>query len=997
MSERKQIDTREEEHRPNLPPGIKLNLERRLILSTEMEAVGLSSYKVYLKRKLIDQYDEDAIMRDYIDRGYPSLAEVVRVLITYTRKSMLREVCCWNEEDNKYIEFVAGTSAEFSNIDSVKSKIIQDQDQRNTLLKNELEKHGISYSSVEQLHTALRFSATYAMKTFIESGIGHVEKLASVMALYFRYEEADNALCTSNIKLPFINVDALIQKQPDDIKEILRMKNKNCDKRIISWILGSDSTPIKELVIKLKAERPSRQHLVDAHAAAWCIDISAISLYHRLVKDLEKFVRDNHGDLNTIMSLFVLDEEMDKSGLPHRTDFIRKKTQHEEKFHEFRCDKKEEVHSFIKQLKEERDSRYAVFLKDFTGILIQQQGIQVRSVSEKMKRDIKATDFVRFGTGLLTEAIQSTLKSIRGQILQKTIHEATPSVSCSNLIDRTNYDSRCDEFIEGRSPMTAENLVVLWQVEKSLRCKEIEGILKKDSTIIGNLKPCEISILYEAFIKGDSRATIVEIIHEARTDQLRRELRNNYIYCQDIVDLPDFKNYLEGSTHYSATDIVSSFLTKKKIRLQKLRLDEMPSAVNPATIRSDGFSKDWKSYINRGEGSIRWIVDAISFISYREQCATSFDELGLPEPSYSNVCEWRDIHSYSVKALLYDVLYSPLKSADSISLTHKTSEENSLVQLIAAYAEPTYIESIKLGLKNVNFRIVALLTSEWKSVNQAVAALRLDRKNRIKEIDGLFPNEETPDYHWSLNFCGTEQDKEDAISKQKGARADFINGIISLEDAIRILPNEKRKKMLKDALVQGSLHEELMVTNTECKAFVNAIELPDIHQSLYILVIALKNERSKRCSLLNDAFNSKGVIDLGIGICSYYGAISDREQYYFVELYDNNSDFPSELNIRSVRFGYVDLGKGLPEDVVNLAIMYYRTKALTKLLDNYLKTWSPREIKVWIHDSKSCKDFVAKKNTAFPTENELVAFTSSLPPYDDINKVYSESDSGGHY
>lgn len=582
MSEQKESDAQEKGHRLVLTPGTKPNLtlqkERRLILNTEMEAVGLSSYELYLNRELIDIHEENIIMTSYLAGGSPNLVEVVRVLVTFTRKSMLKEVGCWNEEFIKYMAFAADTSAEFTNLNCIKSKIIQDKDRSNTSLTTKLGNDGFSNSSIEQSHTALKVRAAHALNQFIENGIGHVEKLASEIALASRYVEVNKIFYNSDVKLPFIHMDALFREGADDNTEVFKMKNENCDKRIISWLLGSDSTPIKELVYKLKAERTSRQNLVDAYVSAWRINFKSMPLYHSLVKDLEKFVLDNYGDIRTIIPLFVLDDEMEKSGLPSRKELIQRAPQQNEKFNNFRCVRREDVFSFIKQLEEERATRYAFFLKNLTDILVQPQGIQGPSLSITMKRNIGATNYVRLGTGLLSDAIQGE------GILQKAINEATPSLSSSNLTDRRRYDSWCNGFIKSGNPMPAEDLAALWQVEESLRCKEIEDILfQKDNTTIGNLKSWKLPRHCKSVIKGTSNAyqlrkeltknnikksydkEIEDIIFQkdntsignlkswesviqgtSNAYQLKKELTENHTNKNyDIVNLPDFKNLLE--------------------------------------------------------------------------------------------------------------------------------------------------------------------------------------------------------------------------------------------------------------------------------------------------------------------------------------------------------------------------------------------------------------------------------------------------------------------
>jgi len=216
------------------------------------------------------------------------------------------------------------------------------------------------------------------------------------------------------------------------------------------------------------------------------------------------------------------------------------------------------------------------------------------------------------------------------------------------------------------------------------------------------------------------------------------------------------------------------------------------------------------------------------------------------------------------------------------------------------------------------------------------------------------------------------------------------------EEAVQQLMREKRTRMLKKALDEDSLAEDslvlprLMTNDKACEAFDNTPNLDNAIEPLSALVKSLQNKRLERCHLLDDEFNNASVVDLGIDISSRYGAEIDSDPCNDLEdcldgyVFD---DFPSDFEVGSARFDYVDMGEGSPEHVVHMTMKFQRTKQITEVLEVQLYLCFIGDRERWMHNSELCREYVTKIDTRLLTSDVMHLFLSKLSL--DVKQVHT--------
>jgi hypothetical protein len=251
------------------------------------------------------------------------------------------------------------------------------------------------------------------------------------------------------------------------------------------------------------------------------------------------------------------------------------------------------------------------------------------------------------------------------------------------------------------------------------------------------------------------------------------------------------------------------------------------------------------------------------------------------------------------------------------------------------YVEPPFSEAVyEVGRTDEcisDQRLVQLLVSHpdcpWKSGREAADAIRVERTSRMNQFDELFPEHDNVSSPLFLAMRATE-DREDAIWNGCGLRADFINGKISLDEAMRDVTRVARENMLENALKGASLHVKLRTHDERCKDVLGSPELAgSTESSLTALIRSLQQERSDRLDLLQAAFEQHGEHDVGIGVGTDVDVLDDDYDDigpYYSGGYDSIFLCSSQVGI--TRFEYIDLGQGTPEMVVRASLRCQRSE-----------------------------------------------------------------------
>ena len=180
--------------------------------------------------------------------------------------------------------------------------------------------------------------------------------------------------------------------------------------------------------------------------------------------------------------------------------------------------------------------------------------------------------------------------------------------------------------------------------------------------------------------------------------------------------------------------------------------------------------------------------------------------------------------------------------------------------------------------------------------------------------------------------------------------------------------------MLKRALREASLHSKLITETSNVKTLSNAKPWKML-MTLKNLTSTLQEERTERCRLLDAAFVRAGVKDLGIGTASYT-SILDDDDFLDDAPY---SDFPWEDDVVHARFGYVDLGKGEPDDVVRETVQYQRAQKLKKgVVSAFDLNTLGCHAEEWIRKSRKCKMFVLDTSKGLASEEEVQSFVQHV-------------------
>ena len=512
--------------------------DRRLIIAAEMAKIGMDTFNniLYID-KMIYYYsqktnkflcqDPEKILKCYLESGYPSLREVVRVLSSHTRIALLQKVSCWKPcHIVKSLEFVAGTCC-FPNTAAFERNVLSERERRKSFLQQEVSR--ISQFSIFQLNKRntddendsddgymnkydcdLLFGADNVLKSYVEDGIGEMTETAKIIVMALRYQEANIML--QSVGLPLGKRMDIFRRVRSSEKASKMIKTLKCDGRIISFLLGSEDVSLEDLVTKLVAEKANRQHSVKHHEEAWDVDLKAISRSSDTHKALANYVDWNIGNVETIFSRYVLKINLEKNKLPSRARFIDKVSCNKQLFDEYCADKKNGVCALVNKLKQEQDSRYEACLNAISCFhnnsidLDREQELLIQELRNKSK----TSDFVRYGIGNPADFIHSINKGVQVKILKKTY--------CGNIFGgnylklKMVFDDRCNQIIEDKYNLAAVDLVALWKEEENLRKQKIETLLQKYDVGIEQIERWDTPRKnYFAYIQGTSHEKMEEV------------------------------------------------------------------------------------------------------------------------------------------------------------------------------------------------------------------------------------------------------------------------------------------------------------------------------------------------------------------------------------------------------------------------------------------------------------------------------------------------------
>ena len=520
------------------------------------------------------------------------------------------------------------------------------------------------------------------------------------------------------------------------------------------------------------------------------------------------------------------------------------------------------------------------------------------------------------------------------------------------------------------------------------------------------------------------------------TQQQRREILDSEIFEKTndhdlhwkLSKNTMYSTFVEGDSPLeSAERIVSQMLNERETRqktIATVRLEDI-------SVDSFSISMALRDYVDLGRGHLPWLLDAIAYRSNQEKIVTSFGCLAklLPEVRYDEVCDLRNKYINDVSIVIGDIIFSPLTVDDNALIEDSSQDETDtpsryISQHIASFMiEPIYSELIYwhlLGTEHCDSRVAALLAypsnCPWQSAKDAVAALREERKKRIIQIDSELPEwcmaSTIP--LWNLTTCvqpRTVQDKEDDICDchYDNPRADYINGKLTIEKAMSRMVRKAREDILRNALRQGFLHSKLISTNRLCKEFVNTPGTTDAMESLSRLILTLQHEKSERIRLLDAVFDQAKVSEPDLKMASSY-VDSDLSTYgdifieYLFETYEEMCDefydsdrYPSTMEVCELKYRYIDLGEGLTEEVLRVAVMCQRKEQVKAALGNHFKGWYTGKIESWMHSSELCATFVSRTEDGIPTDEDMDMFLSKVAqlPSAELKEAYHDTDLDG--
>jgi len=804
---------------------------------------------------------------------------------------------------------------------------------------------------------------------FVNKGIGNINSIGHGIAIASRYNELECDFRASNLQIPAILIDDLFESGTLEFGETLLKKvSTDCDPRIIKHLLNRSSQGAKELIMRLKTERSYREQKVQSLMTTWELDKGDIAknrmVFSRLRRDLESFSVNNVGDAESILFRFVLNEELQNNHLPTESRYTSKTVFMKERFETCLLDGngKESIDALVWQLRDEERARRQTLLEIATEAIARDSNIDIPQELpmdlQKILLDLPiAKENIMFGTISVLDAIRSIIKVVRKHALEAALENAVPLLLYKSRRSRTLYDLRCGEFIDGLRSETAEVLVSTWQVDAHHRQEEIRRLLQTEGFSLEHLNDNNLTDTYHKYMQGadciSTAAIASEIAQEIRRSEIRCELKNT-----DLEDFwmaeeksPPLNDFVYGrSFHLSAKDAVAAMIHERHNRKQKLAEMMRDSNLEQANYKYD-VTTAIKKYFNEGKLTAGWIVSACSHFSRRKVCVEAFGKLSsiLPEFQFEEVTEQRDametfilnkpppamlcldlesrqlIMSYvSFDDVINFSLYPDLDSGSDSGLEGESHdlppEGESLASSSSSAASSAASSDGNYYTENtLDKRLILLVTNHpdcpWENAVQAVAALRLERAQRIQRFDEIFPRykEEKMD-RWgptmtSLFNNETKQDQEDGILRNYDLRANFINGNISMDIAIKHFTKKKNKTLLEGALSDAVLFNGLVEKDKRCQTYIKTLEFENASKSLSMLITSLQEEKSVRHLLLEGAFCAAGITDTGVGITSVMmsGIEDDLEFGLYggdADLYDFDS-FPSETEVAFARNSYI--------------------------------------------------------------------------------------------
>ena len=100
------------------------------------------------------------------------------------------------------------------------------------------------------------------------------------------------------------------------------------------------------------------------------------------------------------------------------------------------------------------------------------------------------------------------------------------------------------------------------------------------------------------------------------------------------------------------------------------------------------------------------------------------------------------------------------------------------------------------------------------------------------------------------------------------------------------------------------------------------------------------------------------------------------------------------MEVCELKYRYVDLGEGSPEDVLRTPITFQRTEKLEESLGNHFDGWLPGDVERWIHSSQLCATFTSRTEDGIPTDEDMDVFLKNVAqlPSAELKRVHYDTD-----
>ena len=882
-----------------------------------------------------------------------------------------------------------------------------------------------------------------ATQAFIERGEGNARVIAYAAAVDARRKELASAFRAQKVR-PSSSIEESGFFSIATIDSIQEYKNRNMvsDKIVRAFIFGENiQCQAHDVVAKVQAGRKPRQEIVDGLVSQYGLDMDPLRQsrqYYSELSRLDRFVEGGEGDARFALATIAFEESLKSCCLPGSEQLFRKTPELKERFEAAYVEGSSPVLGLVEELAEAKTLRFQEAANTYLRVQQPDWRRGETALDETERNHLKSSSFVCFGFGSAQATAQSCEEMKRRNGLQEAMSKVVPEVPLSMLYE----NQLLEDFVKGTSAFVNEQEVLeALHRQKAERIAEIEKLLDEQMATPATIYELRKQRPFRRYVSGGSGSPY-ELVHGFAQSKRREKLRSLLESPPDVLpssyamsiamSMPQCKDFVAGKSSISCNELVSflkqSFQKRKDV-LQKVFGACKTSQQALCSGGEHALDLALDKYVFAGSGDVSMLEQAVKFYAELGATREAFDSLEgiLPHAGFDRGLAWKGKLDGIMSACCVNIVEHALSRYTGSSLHNsKHADEGGddkprivgpedLSQCIAikilSFCEADYTEAIRFGLSAPSLghdpRLLLLVTCPeecpWNSAVQAVAEIRRERSIRDARFGAVF----SPERYATLRSNGVipyglgglrhhlrpqlqtprDQLDEDRLLRENGPRADYVNGKISLEKAVSVANRQERESLLKAALVAASLSKELMTLHEDCVRFLES-ETRDGHDlAVANLVSQSQSEKVERggrlllrLSKVVPGLSMSSYVDAGI-LCLEDPRVNWCDEDKPLEA------FPERSNVSCRTFRYVELGQGVPEDVVRSFVMLQRKEKLEQAVRN------EREVKFdWcVQKSKKCKAFVSDTDAGVPSDEDIESFIIFLKNKLKLKGKYIES------